>query len=64
MQDSLANFVKPVARPVEDGQGTGEHRSWEEKQVIVKQRIIELQALWNLPLRPGPADGRPAFNWK
>ena len=47
MQDSLANFVKPVARPVDDGQGTGEQRSWEEKQVIVKQRIIELQALWN-----------------
>ena len=38
MQDSLANFVKPVARPVDDGQGTGEQRSWEEKQVIVKQR--------------------------
>jgi len=64
MQDSLANFVKPVARPVDDGQGTGEQRSWEEKQVIVKQRIIELQALWNLPPRPGPADGRPTFNSK
>ena len=30
----------------------------------MKQRIIDLQALWNLPPRPGPADGRPTSNSK
>ena len=37
MQDSLANFVKVVARPVDDGQGTGEQRSWEDGEASHRQ---------------------------